>query len=42
MLLMVGKGVSGATFHATHQHIKSNNKYMKYYSKNGECLYFKY
>ena len=34
MILMKEKGVRGPICHATHQYVKANNKYMKYYEKN--------
>ena len=42
MFLMVEKGIIGGIFHATHQHAKENNKYMKNHSKDKEssCEYF--
>ena len=42
MLLMVEKGVRGGICHSIYQHIKTNNKYTKYYDKNKESSYIKY
>ena len=39
---MVEKGIRGEMCHAIHQHAKANNRYMKYYNKNKESLYFTY
>ena len=41
MLLMVGKGIRGGTFHASQQFANSNQKYVKDYEKNEESLQFK-
>ena len=41
MLLMVEKGTRGGMFHAIHQYVKANNKYMKDYDKNKESSYLK-
>ena len=42
MLLMVEKGIRGATCHAIHRYARANNKLMKDYDKNKESSYLKY
>ena len=42
ILLMVEKGLRGRIYHAVHQYVTANNKYMKDYDKNKESLYLQY
>ena len=42
MLLMVEKCISSEIFHAIHQNVKNNNKYMKNYDENKQSLHLKY
>ena len=42
MLLMVEKGITGATCHAIHRYAEANNKYMINYDENIESLYIQY
>ena len=42
MLLMVEKGITGATCHAIHRYAKANNKYMINYDENIESSYIQY
>ena len=42
ILLMVEKGIRAWMLHATHQYVKANDKYMKYYDKIEESPYLKY
>ena len=39
---MVEKGLRGGIYHAVHQYVTANNKYMKDYDKNKESLYLQY
>ena len=38
MLLMVEKGIRGGICCSIYRYAKANNKYMKDYNKNKECL----
>ena len=42
MLLMVEKGIRGATCHSIHTYAKANSKYMKNYDENIESSYLMY
>ena len=42
MLLMFEKGIRGGTCHYINRYVKSNDKFMKDYSKNKESPYLKY
>ena len=41
-LLMVERAIRGGIYHAIHQYVKANNKYMKDFDKNKESSYLKY
>ena len=42
MLLIEGKGIRGAIYHAINRYAKANNKNMKDYNQNKEVLGCKY
>ena len=42
MLWMVERGIRGGIYHATHTHVKANNKYITNYDKNKESSYIQY
>ena len=42
MLLMIEKDIREGIYHAIHQYLKTNNKYMKDYDKNKEQSYLQY
>ena len=41
VLLMVGKGIRGGTYHAINRYVKDSNKCVKDYCKNKESSYLK-
>ena len=38
----MAKSIGGGICHTTHQHVKTNSKYIKDYNKNKESSYLKY
>ena len=42
MLFMVEEGIRGGIRHSIYRYAKANNKYMKSYDENEECLYIQY
>ena len=42
MLWMVERGIRGGIYHATHTHVKGNNKYITNYDKSKESPYIQY